>query len=232
MEKRNVPVITGELRRHMLAVPEIIETASGISIFGKLIKSLVFTTDVAIVRNINANAVIAVYPFTPQPAITHAIIQAAEMPVFCGVGGGRTTGKRVVNLAQDAEFQGAIGVVVNAPTANETIEKLRRVVDIPVVVTVVSEHTDVQARIDAGASILNVSGAAKTTEIVRVIRKRFPDVPIIATGGPTEKSILETIEAGANAITYTPPTVAAVFKNLMEDYRDDCNAVQHEILRS
>ncbi len=35
--------------------------------------------------------------------------------------------------------------------------------------------------------------------------------PIIATGGPTEESILRTIQAGANAITYTPPTTGQLF---------------------
>lgn len=203
----------------MIEVPEIINQASGIRIFGKLIKSLVFTTDVAVVRNINADAVIAVYPFTPQPAITHAIISTAEMPVFCGVGGGITGGPRVVSLASDAEFQGAIGVVVNAPTPNTTIEKLHEVVDIPVVATVVTEDTDIKSRLDAGTSILNVSGASKTAAIVRVIRDQFPDIPIIATGGGTEENIARTIEAGANAITYTPPTPAMLFKEIMERYR-------------
>ena len=64
--------------------------------------------------DINADAIIAVYPFTPQPSITEVITIAADVPVFCGVGGGITTGKRVVNLALDAEFEGAIGVVVDA----------------------------------------------------------------------------------------------------------------------
>ncbi len=121
----------------------------------------------------------------------------------------------------DAEFQGAIGVVLNAPTPNETIQKLRERIDIPIVVTVVSVLEDFSARIDAGATIFNVSGASKSPEIVKHIRKKFPHVPIIATGGPTEDSISETIEAGANAITYTPPTSAEIFKKLMEKYRDE-----------
>ena len=36
-----VPVIEGHLRKHMVLLPEVIEEASGIRIFGKLIKSLV-----------------------------------------------------------------------------------------------------------------------------------------------------------------------------------------------
>ena len=56
-----------------------------------------------------------------------------------------------------------------------------------------------------GTAILNVSAASRTPEVVRKIREKFPEVPIIATGGPTPESIIETIEAGANAITYTPP---------------------------
>ncbi|MDK9711591.1 hydrolase [Acidaminobacter sp.] len=218
--KEFVPEIQGNLRKHIIKVPEAIYKVSGIKIFGKRIKSLVFSTDVAIIKNCNADAVIAVYPFTPQPVITHAIITASDVPVFSGVGGGTTTGKRVINLAMDAEFQGAMGVVVNAPTTNEIIRALRDRIDIPVVVTVVSEKTDIEARINAGATILNVSGASKTAEIVRMIRQKYPEMPIIATGGPTEEDILRTIEAGANAITFTPPSNGEIFKEIMIKYRN------------
>jgi hypothetical protein len=218
--KEFVPEIQGNLRKHMIKVPEVIYKVSGIKIFGKRIKSLVFSTDVAIIKNCNADAVIAVYPFTPQPIITHAIITASDVPVFSGVGGGTTTGKRVINLAMDAEFQGAMGVVVNAPTSNEIIRGLRDRIDIPIVVTVVSEKTDIEARVNAGATILNVSGASKTAEIVRMIRQQCPELPIMATGGPTEADILRTIEAGANAITFTPPSTGEIFRDIMIKYRN------------
>ncbi len=218
---REIPEIDGNLRRHMIRVPKVIDQVSGIRIFGKLVKSLIFTTDVAIIRNCNANAVIAVYPFTPQPIITHSIINCSDVPVFCGVGGGTTTGKRVVNLAEDAEFQGAMGVVVNAPTPNETIRFLNEKIEIPIVVTIASDTTDIGKRLESGAEILNVSCASRTAEVVRRIRKDFPHVPIIATGGPTDQSILETIEAGANAITYTPPSNGQIFRELMTKYRHE-----------
>ena len=51
--------------------------------------------------------------------IAQAVMVAADVPVFVGVGGGLTQGHRVVNLALHAEFQGAIGVVVNAPTKRD-----------------------------------------------------------------------------------------------------------------
>jgi 2-keto-3-deoxy-6-phosphogluconate aldolase len=217
----HIPDIQGNLRRHMVRVPEVIDEASGIRIFGRLIKSIVFTTDVALLRNCNAHAIIAVYPFTPQPIITHALIMASDVPVFCGVGGGTTTGKRVVNLAMDAEFQGAMGVVVNAPTSNDVIRMLRERIDIPVVVTIASEETDAEERLRAGATILNVSCAAETPRVVRRIRERCPEAPIMATGGPSEDSIRETIQAGANAVTWTPPTSAEIFRELMEKYRQE-----------
>lgn len=215
-----IPEIRGSLRSHMINLPMTIRDASGILIFGKRIKSIVFTTDVAVIRNTNADAVIAVYPFTPQPVITQAIMTASDVPVFCGIGGGITTGKRVVNLALDAEFKGAIGVVVNAPTSNETIHMVRETIDIPIVVTVVSEKEDFKARLDAGVTIFNVSGAKNTANIVRKIREDFPNVPIIATGGPDEETIKETIRAGANAISYTPPTTAEIFSHIMDTYRE------------
>ena len=67
-----IPQFEPKLRHNILKMPEEIRTASGISIFGRRIKSLVFTTDIAIIRNCDADAVFAVYPFTPQQAISDA----------------------------------------------------------------------------------------------------------------------------------------------------------------
>lgn len=214
-----VPTYNGTLRSHLLEVPKCISECTGIRIFGRRIKSLVFSTDVAIIKNVNADAIIAVYPFTPQPAIAQAIIGVSDVPVFVGVGGGVTNGARSVRLAAYAEHQGAFGVVVNAPVCDENIAQIKKVVDIPVVATIVSSQMDVGKRIASGADILNVSGAAQTPAIVRDIREQFPDIPIIATGGPTEESILATIRAGANAITYTPPTNGELFAESMCRYR-------------
>lgn len=213
------PEIQGTLRKFMLRVPEPIHKCTGIRIFGKTIRSVLFSTDVSIIRNTNADAVISVYPFTPQPVITSAIMVAAEVPVFVGVGGGLTQGQRVINLGTHAEFQGAIGVVVNAPTKNEIIKRLAGEIDIPIVVTVVSDKDDIGARIEAGAQILNVSAAKQTAALVRKIRDGYPDVPIIATGGPTDETVSETIEAGANAVTWTPPSNGEIFADIMEAYR-------------
>lgn len=220
MEEKFVPEIHGELRKFRLSVPKAIDEASGMIILGRKIKSVVFSTDVSIIRNTNADAVIAVYPFTPQPVITQAVMMAAETPVFVGVGGGLTKGSRVIELGMHAEHQGALGVVVNAPTSNETIRALSQVIDIPIIVTVVSENCDIQSRLDAGAQILNVSGGAKTADIVRKIRQQFPQVPILATGGPTEESMAATVAAGANAISWTPPSNGEVFKDIMQAYRE------------
>lgn len=216
-----VPIYTGTLRNHALTLPACISDCSGIRIFGRRIKSLAFSTDVAIIKNLNADAVIAVYPFTPQPVIAQAIINVSDAPVFVGVGGGITTGARSVRLAVQAEHQGAFGVVLNAPTSNEVIREIKNEVDLPVVVTVVSAHTDIRGRLDAGVDILNVSAAAATPEVVAEIRRDFPEVPIIATGGPTDDSIRRTIQAGANAITYTPPSTGKLFSQIMDRHRSN-----------
>lgn len=216
-----VPIYTGTLRNHALTLPACISDCSGIRIFGRRIKSLAFSTDVAIIKNLNADAVIAVYPFTPQPVIAQAIINVSDAPVFVGVGGGITTGARSVRLAVQAEHQGAFGVVLNAPTSNEVIREIKNEVDLPVVVTVVSAHTDIRGRLDAGVDILNVSAAAATPEVVAEIRRDFPEVPIIATGGPTDDSIRRTIQAGANAITYTPPSTGELFSQIMDRHRSN-----------
>ena len=181
-EKKTSPNVESRLR-HILRMPQEVYSASGIVVNGRRLKSFVFTTDLAIIRNCDADAVFAVYPFTPQQAISHAIIQASYIPVFCGVGGGTTKGMRTLQLAQDVEGQGAMGVVLNSPISDLNLLAVSRVVDIPVIITVTKADTDIQARLDAGASILNVACSTETPQVVRRIREQFPDIPIIASGG-------------------------------------------------
>lgn len=214
-----IPEVKSKLRSRIIEVPPVIYKASGIKVLGTRIKSLLFSTDVAIIKNTNANSIIAVYPFTPQLSITQAILEVAPVPVFAGVGGGITTGRRSIDIALQAELMGAYGVVVNAPTTNEVISEMYDRIDIPIIATIVSEFDDYKGKLDAGARILNVSGGARTAEIVRKIRDDYKELPIIATGGPTDESILKTIEAGANAITYTPPSSADIFAGIMSQYR-------------
>ena len=197
------------LKQNILHLPKEIQEASGIVINGRRIKSLLFTTDVALIHNCDADAIFAVYPFTAHRSISYSIISMASRPVFCGVGGAVTQGMRAVYLANDAESQGAIGVVVNTRFP-------------PVVVTIVSSNkTHVGARIRHGASILNVAGGKDTSKMVAKIRADFPTIPIMASGGKTPESIRATIAAGANAIIYSPPSSSELEKLLMEQYRED-----------
>lgn len=229
MAKSEPAYIQSALRSHnSVILPREVWQANGIVIMGRRIKSLVFTTDIAIIRNCNADAVLAVYPFTPQQVIAQSIISASSIPVLCGVGGGVTDGMRSVILAKDAEALGAFGVVANVPMRGSTISSMKKVIDIPIVVTIISEKNDVGARLEAGASILNVSAAERTPEVVRKIRADFPTVPIIATGGSQPDGIMRTIEAGANAISYTPPTTKELFRGIMNGYRETTRQAEQD----
>ncbi|HEP1844972.1 TPA: hydrolase [Streptococcus suis] len=219
MTKTRIPSVMSDLRQDIVQVPEIIKECSGIRIYGRRIRSVLFTTDVSIIANHNADAVLAVYPFTPSPAILKSIMMVASVPVLAGVGGGLTSGMRSANMSLLSESEGAYAVVVNGPTDVKTIEEINRMVDVPIIYTVVSEKSDLVSRIHAGVDILNVSCGLETPAVVKKIRESFPDFPIIATGGPTEDSIRRVIEAGANAISYTAPSNGELFKVKMEKYR-------------
>ena len=229
-KRTDIPRVDGELRSHAIQLPEAIWEARGIVVLGRRIKSVVFSTDIAIIRNCNADAVMAVYPFTPQQVISNAIISASSKPVFVGVGGGTTKGMRSMHIAQDAEAQGAFGVIVNSPMSNANIRLIKSVLDIPIISTIVDEEEDIRMRLDAGVSILNVAAGKLTPDVVRRIREKYPDVPIIASGGKNEESIRKTIEAGANTISYTPPSSAEIFSDLMDVYRTDKTKNQDFIL--
>ncbi len=221
-EKKFVPRIDTKLKKRIVKVPEVIYKASGIIFMDKRIKSFLFTNDLSIICNTNAQAIMCVYPFTPQLSIINGILDVASVPVFPGVGGGTTTGFRTLNIAMQAELLGAFGVVVNAPMDNDTIKKLNQILDVPVIATVISENDDILGKVRAGARVLNVAGGLKTASLVRHCRELLgPEFPIIATGGHTDEHILETIEAGANAISYTPLSSSDIFKDVMDTYRKD-----------
>lgn len=219
MTQPHIPSVMSDLRQDIVQMPEIIKECSGIRIYGRRIRSILFTTDVSIIANHNADAILAVYPFTPVPAIIKSIMMVASVPVLAGVGGGLTTGVRSANMSLLSESEGAYAVVVNGPTTVETIEEINKVIDIPIIYTVVSDKSDIKSRIEAGIDILNVSCGVETPKVVEKIRKEYPDFPIMATGGPTEESIRQVIAAGANAITYTAPSNGELFKGKMEKYR-------------
>lgn len=216
----NVPRVESLYRTSKVHLPDCMERASGIIIQGRKIRSLVFSTDIAIIRNCNADAVLAVYPFSPQQVIMKAIMNNSNIPVFCGIGGGFTGGLRSALMAKDAEALGAIGVVVNMPFDAGTIRAIKKVIDIPIVGTVVHDSRKVDDFLEAGVSILNVSAAQDTPSVIRQIRAKYPSVPIMATGGHTKDTIMRTIEAGANAITYTPPSTGELFRDIMTNYRN------------
>ena len=219
MTQPHIPSVMSDLRQDIVQMPEVIKECSGIRIYGRRIRSILFTTDVSIIANHNADAILAVYPFTPVPAIIKSIMMVASVPVLAGVGGGLTTGVRSANMSLLSESEGAYAVVVNGPTTVETIEEINKVIDIPIIYTVVSDKSDIKSRIEAGIDILNVSCGIETPKVVEKIRKEYPDFPIMATGGPTEECIRQVIAAGANAITYTAPSNGELFKGKMEKYR-------------
>ena len=219
IDKKYVPEIITKLKADFIQAPNVISKCSGIRLYGRRIKSIIFTTDIAIIANTNADAILAVFPFTPQPSIFESIANVAASPFFAGVGGGTTRGERSARMASFAESYGAYGVVLNAPTKKTTVDAVRKSVDCPIISTIVSKNMDVASRLQAGVNIINVSGGEHTPEIVSHFRKQFPSLPIIATGGPTEETILSAIEAGANAITFTPPANGEIFRDKMEKYR-------------
>jgi hypothetical protein len=216
---KNRPSIQSEFRTDLILTPEVIRRASGIIINGRRYKSFLYSSDVATIMYSDADAILAVYPYTPHPSIIKALSLVAPSPLAAGVGGGITQGKRSANIALFADAYGCMAVVLNAAAGADTLKAVYDEIDIPIIYTVISDEQEIDAHIEAGASILNVSGGKDTTKIVKHIREKYPTFPIIATGGGKDEHILATIEAGANAITYTPPTTKDVFQKNMNKYR-------------
>ncbi|MBD5559800.1 MAG: hydrolase [Clostridia bacterium] len=208
------------LRTFLVEMPPLIYQVEGIRVFGRTLRSFLFSTDIALLRNTNADAVMAMYPFSTQPLIHRSLLQAADLPIFVGVGSVGMSDEKVVSCALDAEAAGATGIVVGPQVSAEMITRLKQHIDLPLIVTVASPKEDLERKIDSGADILNISGAQETPGIIRTVKEKFPYIPVVATGGPNDASILETIKAGADAISFTPPSIAEIFSKQMEIFRE------------
>lgn len=215
------PDFRSHFRAELVHVPDSIRRSSGIIINSRRYKSFLFTSDVATIMYSDADAILAVYPYSPHPSIIKALSTVSPVPLAAGVGGGVTQGKRSAQIATFADSAGCLAVVLNAAVDPETVRMVRENVDIPVIYTVIAKHQVIKDHIAAGADILNISGGKDTPEITRLFRERYPQIPIIATGGKKDETILETINAGANAISYTPLSTQQVFQENMEKYRED-----------
>ena len=191
-----VPQINSKLRHQILRVPKVARNASGIVINGQRIKSLVFTTDIAIIPQLRCRRGAG---RVPLHAAAHDILIHTALLLHARIlrRGRRHHPGHTARCSwpgtprRRAPWRGR-----QRSHSNEDVQRIANYIDIPLVVTVVSEKTDIAARLEAGASILNVSAAMRTPEVVKAIRRDFPDVPIIATGGGTEESIMRTVEAG------------------------------------
>ena len=97
--------------------------------------------DVAVLANCDADAILAVYPWTPNTRILQAVATVANVPILAGIGGGLTKGLRAATIGAFAEESGAQAVVLNAPTPIETLINVNRVVDVPTLYTIVRHIT-------------------------------------------------------------------------------------------
>lgn len=213
-----------------IATPRVIaEKCNGISLGDALIKSFIFSTDMALIDNNDADAVLAVYPFSPSPKIMKALIEFSDKPVICGVGGGLTQGRASLEMAIKAEAMGAAAIIVNQPFKNKHIEAIKRKINIPIISSISIKEISFKDRVNAGVEIFHVTGGVNTAPIIEHINFAAPCFPIIATGGKSIENIQTSIKAGADAIVLTPPSSGELFKSIMNQYRTGYNKLKRTL---
>ncbi|MDP2236522.1 MAG: hydrolase [Bacteroidales bacterium] len=213
-----------------IATPAIInEKCNGVTLGNFFIKSLIFSTDMALIENNDSDAILAVYPFPPSTKIMKGLIEFSEKPVICGVGGGLTQGKVSLEMAVAAESMGAAAIIVNQPFKNKHIETIKRKISIPIISSVSIMEFSFRDRVNAGVDVFHVTGGSNTASIIEHIKYATPCYPIIATGGKTIENIQTSIHAGADAIVLTPPSSGELFKTIMNQYRTGYNKLKNRL---
>lgn len=76
------PEYRSKYRAELVEVPDVIRRSSGIVINGRRYKSFLFSSDVATIFYTDADAVLAVYPYSPHPSIIKALSIVAPSPLL------------------------------------------------------------------------------------------------------------------------------------------------------
>lgn len=197
----------------------ITDLCKGLELQGNQVKTILYSTDLALIENNDADALLAVYPFPPSIQIIKTLIEFSNRPVICGIGGGMTQGDYAIEIALQAQQYGAAAVIVNQPFKNEDIAKLKEQLSIPIISSVSTINFDFKARIEAGVSCFNLTGGTNTLAIVEHLQHHFPHFPIISTGGKTIDVLHTVVNKKINAVVLTPPSNAALFRSIMDSYR-------------
>ncbi len=158
--------------------------------------------------------------FEKSNTIDRAVIEFSQSPVFCDIGGGLLWEETTIKSAVGAFEAGAAGVVISKPTSPEIINRIRAEVEGKLIYTVIFNKEPVDELADAGVDIFNVSTGESTAETVFMIRELFPEIPIMANGGPYDSTIFHTIEMGADAIVFNPPTATEILRSVFDGYRN------------
>lgn len=202
-------------------IPNAIKECSGIEIGEHQIQSVLLTTDLAFINSLQADSVMAVHPFEKLSHLDEVIIDFSDKPVFCDIGGGLLHEHEATEAAKRSLEVGASAVVISKPTPPEVIRNIRLEIDGSLIYTVMFEAEPVKDLAEAGVDIFNVVTGEFTADSVSFIRNMLPKIPIMASGGPHNSTIRETIRAGADTIVFNPPTATEMLRAMFEGFRNN-----------
>lgn len=202
------------------AIPEAIQQSSGLEINGKLIKSILLSTDLSFIQNLDTDAVMTVNPFEKSNKLDEVIIEFTQKPVFCDISGGLLQENEMLELAVGAFEVGAAGVVITKPSSPDTIYRIKKEIEGPLIYTIMFDSEPYKELAEAGVDIFNVSTGEITSETVQSLKDEIPEATIIANGGPHESTIKHTIKSGVDAIVVNPPTATEILRKVFDGYRN------------
>lgn len=207
------------LNAQKFEIPESIAESPGIIFGEKRIRSILLSTDLSYIQNLDTDAVMIVNPFDKSNDLDKVIIEFSKKPVFCDVGGGFLREESTIKSASGAIEAGASGVLISKPTSPEIIMKIREEINGKLIYTVMFDTEPFEDLAIAGVDVFNISTGESTPYTVETVRKLLPDMPIMANGGPYDATIQDTIAMGADAIVINPPTATEMLRSIFDGYR-------------
>ncbi|MGM0545492.1 MAG: hydrolase [Bacteroidota bacterium] len=216
-----------KLNANTFDLPNAIYDAPGLTIGSHDVQSILLSTNLSYIANLDIDAVLIVHPFDPTQEVNEAIHRFCEGPTFLGIGGGYRQKENMLALAEKADQQNADGVVISRPTSPELIRKVSQRINTKLIYTVMYEEENYGGFIEAGVDILNITTGESTPQTIRNIREYHPDIPIMANGGPFDSTIRETIASGADAIVYNPPTATEMIRVIFDEFRNAVSNLEH-----
>lgn len=197
------------------AKPEFLSSAKGFRLKNRLVHAILYTRDKLNMKTTNADAIMTNFFLIPGGKRARSMLLKTGRPFIFPVHFRFIFLLGLSNLIKKLEISGAAGLFVAGWLPDEILKKLCKQASLPVISATAPRLDKIFSKIEAGAYAVCLPGKYVSKKMIRILHESYPFVPVIASCGRSEDSMLSCLKSGVDAVMYRP---CVLFGSDREEY--------------